>query len=159
MNVTQFLFLPAKKQLPLGTMGANWVPLELFGCTKSFRAINFSPVMLRGIFSRKIVSTLDGCTHKKIFLKSIIIKSSWNQIVFIIFRLILIQADVRLVLNQSENGKYNLISGWFITISLYIELPDTFTWMRVRSAAAFWVRFFLVRNWLIRCRTIYSILL
>ena len=40
-----------------------------------------------------------------------IIKSTRNQIVFTIFRLILIQTDVRLVPNQSENDKYNLISG------------------------------------------------
>ena len=44
------------------------------------------------------------------------IKSTWNQIVFTIFRLIWIQinlkiqTEVRLDLNQSENGKYNMIS-------------------------------------------------
>ena len=36
-----------------------------------------------------------------------------NQIVFTIFRLTWNQTDVRLVPNQSENGKYNLISVWF----------------------------------------------
>ena len=41
-----------------------------------------------------------------------LIKSTWNQIVFTIFRLIWIQTDVRLDPNQSENGKYNLISDW-----------------------------------------------
>ena len=40
-------------------------------------------------------------------------KSNRNQIVFTIFRLIWNQTDVRLVPNQSKNGKYNLISGWF----------------------------------------------
>ena len=40
-----------------------------------------------------------------------IIKSTRNQIVFTIFRLIWIQTDVRLDPNQSEIGKYNLISG------------------------------------------------
>ena len=40
-----------------------------------------------------------------------LIKSTRNQIPLTIFRLIWIQTDVRLVPNQSENGKYNLISG------------------------------------------------
>ena len=43
----------------------------------------------------------------------IVIKSTRNQIVFTIIRLIWNQTDVRLFQNQSENGKYNLISGWF----------------------------------------------
>ena len=42
-----------------------------------------------------------------------LIKSTGNQIVFTVFRLTWIQTDVRLVLNQPKNGKYNLISGWF----------------------------------------------
>ena len=37
-------------------------------------------------------------------------KSNRNQIVFIMHRLIWNKTDVRLVPNQSENGKYNLIS-------------------------------------------------
>ena len=40
-----------------------------------------------------------------------LIKSTRNQIVLIIFQLIWIRTDVRLDPNQSENGKYNLISG------------------------------------------------
>ena len=43
--------------------------------------------------------------------------SNWTQIVFTIFRLIWNQTDIRLVPNQSENGKYNLISGWINKIS------------------------------------------
>ena len=39
-----------------------------------------------------------------------LIKSNRNQIVCTIFRLILNQTDVRLIVNQSKNGKYNLIS-------------------------------------------------
>ena len=39
-----------------------------------------------------------------------IIQSNRNQIVFIIFRLIRNQTEVRLVSNQSENSKNNLIS-------------------------------------------------
>ena len=46
-----------------------------------------------------------------------IIKLARNQIVFTILRLIWIQTDFRLDPNQSENGKYNLISGWFNKIS------------------------------------------
>ena len=48
-------------------------------------------------------------THTEKFFPSLII-STWNQIVFTIFWLIWIQTDVRLHLNQSENGKCNLIS-------------------------------------------------
>ena len=48
---------------------------------------------------------------QRIFFRNLI-KSTQNQIVFTIFRLIWIQTLVRLVANQSENGKYNLISGW-----------------------------------------------
>ena len=40
-----------------------------------------------------------------------LVDSNRNLIVFTFFRLILIQTDARLDLNQSENGKYNLISG------------------------------------------------
>ena len=46
-----------------------------------------------------------------------LIKSNRNQIELIIFWLIWIQTEVRLDPNQSENGKYNLISGWFNKIS------------------------------------------
>ena len=46
-----------------------------------------------------------------------IIKSTRNQIVFTIFRLIWIQTDIRFDKNQSQNGKFNLISGWFNKIS------------------------------------------
>ena len=42
-----------------------------------------------------------------------LIKLNQNQIVFTTFRLIWNQMDVRLVPNQSENDKYNLISVWF----------------------------------------------
>ena len=46
------------------------------------------------------------------------IESNRNQIVFISFRLIWNQTEsVRLVPNQLENGKYNLISVWFNKIS------------------------------------------
>ena len=47
------------------------------------------------------------CTQTNIFQN--LIKSNRNQIVFSIFRLIWNQTAICLVLNQSENGKYNLI--------------------------------------------------
>ena len=50
--------------------------------------------------------------HTEFFFQNLI-KLTRNQIIFTIFRLIWIQTDVRLDPNQSENGKYNLISGWF----------------------------------------------
>ena len=46
-----------------------------------------------------------------------LIKSNRNPIVFIIFRLIWYQTDVRLVPNQSENCNYKLISVWLNKIS------------------------------------------
>ena len=48
-------------------------------------------------------------TQEKSFLN--LAKSTGNQIVLTIFQLIWIQTDFRLDPNQSENGKYNLISG------------------------------------------------
>ena len=44
-------------------------------------------------------------------------KSNRNQIVITIFRLNWNQTDFHLDLNRSENGEYNLISGWFNKIS------------------------------------------
>ena len=58
------------------------------------------------------------------FFRSLI-KSTWYRIVFTIFQLIWIQADVRLDQNQSEIGKYNLISVWFNKISLFVYLQST----------------------------------
>ena len=52
-----------------------------------------------------------GYTQRIFF--QILIKSTRNQIVFNIFLLIWIQTEVRLDPNQSENGKYNLISRRF----------------------------------------------
>ena len=46
-----------------------------------------------------------------------LIKSNRNQILFTIFQLSWNQKKVRLVPNQSENGKYNLILVWFNKIS------------------------------------------
>ena len=55
------------------------------------------------------VSFVVGAHTEKFFQNPI--KSTRNQIVFTIFRLISDQTDVRLVSNPSENGKYNLLSA------------------------------------------------
>ena len=55
--------------------------------------------------------------HSENFFFLNLIKYTGNQIVFTIFRLIWIQTDFHLDPNQSENGKYNLISGRFNKIS------------------------------------------
>ena len=52
-----------------------------------------------------------------------LIESTWIQIVFTIFRLIWNQTNFRLVPNQSENGEYNLISGWLNNIFLRVAVP------------------------------------
>ena len=56
------------------------------------------------------------CIHTEKSFRNLI-KSTRNQIVLTIFWLIWIRTDVRLDLNHSENGKYNLISVWFNKIS------------------------------------------
>ena len=79
--------------------------------------------------------------HPTTYTQRNLIKSNWNQIVFTMHRLIRNQTDVRLVTNQSENGKYNLISGWFNKISkrflcVQIWAPDRcsfFPWKGSRS--------------------------
>ena len=46
-----------------------------------------------------------------------LVKLNRKQIVFTILRVFWNQMDVRLVINQLENGKYSLISVWFDKIS------------------------------------------
>ena len=62
-----------------------------------------------------VASTLHNNHTEKSFPS--LIESNRNQIVFTNFRLIWNQTDAHLVLNQSENGKYYLISVWFDKIS------------------------------------------
>ena len=57
-----------------------------------------------------------------------LIKSNRHEIVFTMHRLIWNKTDIRLVPNQSENGKYNLISGWFNKIS------ERFLWVYAAHA-------------------------
>ena len=57
-----------------------------------------------------------------------LIKLNRNQIVITIFQLICNQTDVCLVLNQSKNGKYNLISVWFNIISLCVRACNGADW-------------------------------
>ena len=54
---------------------------------------------------------------RSVYTQRNLIKSNRNQIVFTICRLIWNQTGVRLVPNQSKNGKYNLISDLFNKIS------------------------------------------
>ena len=61
-------------------------------------------------------SYFNGQVHMEKYFWNLI-KSNLNQIVFTIFRLIWNQTNVCLVPNQSENGKYYLISVWFNKIS------------------------------------------
>ena len=58
--------------------------------------------------SHDVVFPVWGVHTEKSFRN--LIKSNRNQIVLTIFRLIWIQTDVRSVSNQSENGKYNIVS-------------------------------------------------
>ena len=57
----------------------------------------------------------DVGTHRNHF--EILFNQTKIRFLFTIFWLIWNQTDVRLVPNQPENGKYNLISGWFNKIS------------------------------------------
>ena len=71
------------------------------------------PISLKGTRKKDLcVCVLEPDTEKLNF-----IKSTRNLIVFTIIKFIWIQMDVRLDPNQSENGKYNLISSLFNTIS------------------------------------------
>ena len=67
------------------------------------------------LLSAEVQSSHEG-THRNL------IKSNRNQNAFSIFRLICNQTDVRLVPNQSKNGKYNLISVWFNKIYLCVAI-------------------------------------
>ena len=56
------------------------------------------------------IAEIAAGVHTEKYFRNII-KSTRNQIVFTIFRLIWNRTDVHLLPNRSENGKYNLISG------------------------------------------------
>ena len=80
----------------------------LYLLSKNIKANAIIFFLEAGLQRWKIANSVVVHTEKS-FLN--LIKSTRNQIVFTIFRLIWIQMDVRLDPNQSENGKYNLISG------------------------------------------------
>ena len=88
-------------------------------CTKPFMGIALQLMLF--LYKFMWIKSLNNQVNNGIFHqqphteKSFrnLIKSTRNQIVFTIFRLIWIQTNFRLDLNQSKNGKYNLISGWF----------------------------------------------
>ena len=72
----------------------------------------------RGVSGRpSMARDVSGSTHRKIFQNLILKQTEINQIIFSIFWFIWNQMDVRVVPNQSENGKYNLISVCFDKIS------------------------------------------
>ena len=70
-------------------------------------------------------------TGREIF--SNCIESNRDQIVFTIFRLIWNQINVCLDPNQSQNGKYNLISGGFIKILNTFLCAQRSVWFYRRS--------------------------
>ena len=84
-----------------------------------FSSIFFTENILKGmhIFSRyfilihRVSESSRRCAYTQRNIFENLIKSTCNQIVFTIFRLIWILTDVRLDPNRSEIGKYNLISG------------------------------------------------
>ena len=75
-----------------------------------------------------------------------LIKSTRNPIVFTIFWLIWIQPEIRLDPNQPENGKYNLISGWFNKISR--KKLSVCTSVCTNTSISF-ILFILLSGWLI----------
>ena len=97
------------------------VGIMLPWCLRSFRVNSMCDVSLSdnsttGRWSNfSLYPSLNFVHTEKSFRN--LMKSTWNQILLTIFRLIWIKTDVRLVPNQSENGKYNLISSWFNKIS------------------------------------------
>ena len=68
-----------------------------------------------GSFKRGIAGGKCSLLTEKSFRN--LIESNWNPIVFTIFRLFWNQTAMHLVPKQSENGKFNLISVWFKSIS------------------------------------------
>ena len=72
--------------------------------------------------------------HTEKFFRNLI-KSNQNQIAITISGLTCNQTDVHLVPNQSENGKYNLISGSFNKISKDFSVCMIGRVFQVRSEA------------------------
>ena len=97
--------LPLKKKT-LRTMQEN-------GTERFFKGVlNRSSIMPRDVRLSDIRSNVCSLLPSEKYFPNLI-TSNRNQIVFTIFRLIWNQTDVRLVPNQLENSKYNLISVWF----------------------------------------------
>ena len=122
-NIFEILFNPTEIRLYLplsdwfgtanGQINAS-VCFQINRCMVNTIWFRFDLMIFGKYFSVSVVSRYAVRTDK-CFLN--FAKSTRNQIVFSIFRLISIQTDsIRLDPNQSENGKYNLISGWFSNI-------------------------------------------
>ena len=65
-----------------------------------------------------------SCNHTQKSFRNLV-KSNRSLILFTIFRFIWNQPDLRLVPNQSENSKCNLISVWFNNISVCAGTVNT----------------------------------
>ena len=84
--------------------------------------------------------------YTEIYFRNLI-KSTRNQIIFTIFRLIWNQTDVRLDPNQSKDGKYNLISGLFDKIlNNFVQWIATAT-LKAKCENIIWILTFALR-WL-----------
>ena len=76
-----------------------------------------------------------------------IIRLSRNQIVSTIFRLIWNRMGDCLIPNQSENGKYNMISIWFNKISVRFARTCTPVFYRRGAMYIFKHSYFLGKYW------------
>ena len=126
-NVEQ-IFLPAQRKYFLNFAESNqlWIVITLFRLAQNQAEFH---LVIKTIEKCHLIHIKDLLTPKSTQNKQDIfpvhteesfqnlIESNRNQFVFTIFRLIWIQTDVRLVTNQPENGKYNLISVGFNKIS------------------------------------------
>ena len=96
----------------------SWILLVICNIIKYLlQILHYLPVLAAIDFCLEFYALQGHYTQRHFFRNPI--KLNWNQILYTIFQLIWNQTDDRLVPNQSENGKDNLISGWFNKISLY----------------------------------------
>ena len=70
----------------------------------------WDPEKVYGHATEYFTYSADSVVHTEKYFRNLI-KSSQNQIVLSIFRMIYVQTDIGLDPNQLGNGKYNLISG------------------------------------------------
>ena len=114
-NLVPLFFVDGHNSVPL-FRGRVWFPALPFSMNFMTVFRSLWPAINSQTGLGLLSSTTPQGAHTEKYLRNHV-KSTRNQIVFIIFRLIWIQTDVLLDPNQSENGKYNLISVWFYKIS------------------------------------------